>query len=224
MSARSRCSLFPEHTLNLRHVIMAHQISLAIVPRNRNLAPRSCYNRTKVIRRGAIAPANTVAGLEASGLIASHRRVSSGMRPFKRVLGQQAMPLTARQPRPWPRSRWPPSPIVLRMLDGLVRSKAPLLIQVSHSHRKGYLCAGHCSSRPPANAPALYPSIRRPFRCRSIAGRPCRLAVPHVGRRSTLSVVTIPIAIPLVRRIQNQGFICTRGRVLCGRSLPQNGK
>jgi hypothetical protein len=59
-------------TLNLRHVIMAYRISFAVVPRNRNLAPRSCDNRTKVSCRGGTAPANSVAGLEFSGLIASH--------------------------------------------------------------------------------------------------------------------------------------------------------
>jgi hypothetical protein len=61
-----------EHMLNLRHVIMAYQISFAVVPRNRNLAPRSCDNRTKVIHGDAIAPANSVVGLEFSGLLASH--------------------------------------------------------------------------------------------------------------------------------------------------------
>jgi hypothetical protein len=38
-----------------------------------------------------VAPANSVAGLEASGLIASHRWVNSGMRPFKRGPGREAM-------------------------------------------------------------------------------------------------------------------------------------
>jgi hypothetical protein len=51
---------------------MAYRISFAVVPRNRNLSPRSCDNRTKVSCRGGTAPANSVAGLEFSGLIASH--------------------------------------------------------------------------------------------------------------------------------------------------------
>jgi hypothetical protein len=87
---RVRCAtrqpLFPEHTLDLRHVIMAYRISFSVVPSNGDLTPRRSDNRTKVSCRRS--PANTVAGLEASGLIASHRRVNSGMRPFKRVLGQ----------------------------------------------------------------------------------------------------------------------------------------
>jgi hypothetical protein len=87
-SARSRPSLFPEHALDLRHIVMAYRISFSIVPSNGDFTPRRSDNRTKVICCGAIAPANSVAGLEDSGLIASHRRVSSGMRPFKRVLGQ----------------------------------------------------------------------------------------------------------------------------------------
>jgi hypothetical protein len=46
--------------------------SYAVVPRNRNLATRSRENRTKIIHRGAIAPANSVAGLEFSRLLADH--------------------------------------------------------------------------------------------------------------------------------------------------------
>jgi hypothetical protein len=56
--------------LDLRHVIMAYRIGFAVVPRNRDLAPRRCDNLTKVSCGGS--PANTVAGFEASGLIASH--------------------------------------------------------------------------------------------------------------------------------------------------------
>jgi hypothetical protein len=62
--------LFPEHTLNLRHLIMAHRITFSIVPSNGDFTPRRSDNRTKVSCLRS--PANTVAGFEASGLIASH--------------------------------------------------------------------------------------------------------------------------------------------------------
>jgi hypothetical protein len=46
-------------TLDLRHVIVAHRTSFAVVPRNRNLAPRRRDHRTKVSCQGT--PANTIA-------------------------------------------------------------------------------------------------------------------------------------------------------------------
>jgi hypothetical protein len=69
-SRDSDASLFPEHTLNLRHVIMAYRITFSIVPSNGDFTPRRSDNRTMVSCRWS--PANTVAGSKASGLIASH--------------------------------------------------------------------------------------------------------------------------------------------------------
>jgi hypothetical protein len=71
-AALSRLLRIGGRALNLRHVIVAYRISFAIVPRNRNLAPRGCDNCTKVSCRGGTAPANSVAGPECSRLIASH--------------------------------------------------------------------------------------------------------------------------------------------------------
>jgi hypothetical protein len=61
---------FPEGTLDLSHVIMAYRITFSIVPSNGDFTPRRSDNRTKVSCRSC--PANTVAGFEDSGLIASH--------------------------------------------------------------------------------------------------------------------------------------------------------
>ena len=65
------------HPFNLRHVVVLNRRVVAVIPVNRNLAPRCSNNRTKIVRRGA--PAKAVADFQESGLVAGHR-----IRPFQR--------------------------------------------------------------------------------------------------------------------------------------------
>jgi hypothetical protein len=64
--------LFRRHSLDSRHIVVTDRISLAVVPFDSDFAPRRSDNRALI--GGRCGPADLIACLEKSGLLAVHLR------------------------------------------------------------------------------------------------------------------------------------------------------
>jgi hypothetical protein len=67
---RHTLTLFSWHRLNLRHVVVPNGTRVSIIPINGNSTPSHSDDRAKI--GGAAFPANAVADVKLSGLVAGH--------------------------------------------------------------------------------------------------------------------------------------------------------